>query len=418
MKRKENSLVLFSLICVAGMILTHLYAKDFSLRIWYLTRIWMVLFVCGMLKALCWKWRQKLSIWKVLRKKGKYLLLIGMMLCIVLICTGIWGEPKESVKKLKRNQAVMAMVKQSTVGDFGERTELYVINREGRWKRLSVYEDLYKEIAGGEWEEIELTVEILDKVLASPKIPYQLGKVYFTKKELNKAIRQKDVSYYYITGETHDDSAILSFRRYYYYNVQGVEKRNVYKLGEKATENQWKYDKEVLELCAIYKKWTRVIEHSPYGTMDIGRMEEKEKWQLWKGLAIAAVSLLFFSFLLGSWDGFFMKCWWRKPCLERRRNNLLFAIGLFLFHVLIHGGLIWNGSVNLCLQFFLSYCFTMGVWCFKELGSWRQHCGILINEIKYKSIYRKGNLFLVVMGCCWFWSIIDYLLSVYIIGVL
>ncbi len=321
----------------------------------------------------------------------------------------IYNIKKERVQALKRNQAVMAMVKYSHAGESGFYTELCVINKAGRWKCIDVYDPCYEELAGGEWKESELTVETLDKILASTKIPYDLGKVLFTRKELNEAIRKKDVSYYNKFKEVYERPWGMYACKYIYYNVQGGKKRDVYLVGEKKTSEQWKDGKEVAALDATYKKWIRAMEVTSYDGQELPGIRDEEKKQIWLGFVFVTVAMIGLVLILGVFDGYMLRGWWQRPHWGFQKNNLSFILWLILIQLVFHIRIIVENAIIIFnVQFFLLYCFTMGVWCFWEMGNWRRYCGIMKDEGKYKGLYLKGKIFLTTMGCCWFGAIIDF----------
>lgn len=407
MKKKENILVLLSILCAVTLMPFGAFDKDFSLKIWYLTRIWMILFAFGMIKVFYPKWKTKFRKYRFfLKKKRRFVLIAGVVVLAVICAFKIWNIKEERVQALKRNQAVMAMVRHSSGGCSVGSTEICVINREGRWKIIDIFDERYEKIAGGEWKDTELTAKTLDKIMASSEIPYGLGKVFFTSKELNRVIRRRDVSYYYKFMEACNYQESMQYHLYTYYNIQGVKDREVYRIGIKVGDNRWGNDKEVSELDATYKKWIRVMEGLT-GNVLGERKEEKKQTAIGIALVMAALSGLVL--ILGVCDGYMLRCWWQKPRWKYQKSNLSFVLGLMLIQVIFHIRIIAeDATIFFNMQFFLIYCFTMGVWSFWEIGNWRRYCGIMKDEEKYKGLYYKGNLFLATMGCCWFGAIIDY----------
>lgn len=409
MKKKENILILLSVLCAITLVPFGAFDKDFSLKIWYLTRIWLILFAFGLIKAFYPKWKAKFGKWKVfLKKKRKSILSVGIAVLAVICALEIWNIKAERVQALKRNQAVMAMVKYSHAGCFGFDTEVCVINRVGRWKCIDVYDERYEEIAGGEWEETDLTVETLDGILASPKIPYGLGKVFFTRKELNEAIRRKDVSYYYKNKEAYDGTERMYYWEYTYYNIQGARDRDVYLVGEKKTSEIWEDGEEVARLDAIYKKWIRVMEGTSLGEQDLFPLRKEEKKQVAKGFIRITLALLGLVLILGVFDGYMLRGWWHKVCWGYQKSNLSCILWIILPQIIFHIRIMAeNATINFITQFFLIYCFTMAIWSFWEIRNWRRYCGVMKDKEKYKGLYYKGVIFLVTIGCCWFGAIIN-----------
>ncbi len=413
MKKKENVLVLLSILCAVSLVPFGAFDEDFSLKIRYLTRIWLILFVFGLLKTFYPKWKAKFRKWNVaLKKKRKYVLITGIAVLTVVCAFKVWNIKGERVQALKRNQAVMAMVRHSYGGCFGGSSQLCVINREGRWKQIDVYDERYEKIAGGEWKDTELTVKILDNIMASSEIPYKLGKVLFSSKELNRVIRRRDVSYYYKSVEVCESPRTMLYHRYIYYNIQGVKDRDVYRVGKKAGSERWEDGKEVAELDATYKKWIRAMEEASWEGQELLELQKEEKQQVVKGIALIVVALAGLVLILGICDGYMLRGWWQKSRWKYQKSNLSFVLGLVLVQLIFHIRLIVeNATIFFNIQFFWIYCFTMGVWSFWEMGNWRRYCGITKDKEKYKGVYYKGNLFLATMGCCWFGALINHIMD-------
>lgn len=401
-KKNGNLLIVASILCIICLVEIDFLAQDNTWTVWPLAGVWGVLFLFGLLKVLWEKCKKHLLPRKDWRKtkRGKCLLLI----CIIAIVTSSVIQvihirnTKDTAKDLRSNQAVMAMTC-SVSGCTGWWIDLYVVNREGRWKKIAMHRDLFEKMAGGTWEDVELTAELLDDIIRSPHISFEKGKVSFTEDELNRAIRRQDVSCFYRAGGSFSIGTYSE--DYRYYTIQGTRDRELQKLGGNGQRNsnvKQRRDKEVYAFYAIYEKWIDAIQES-----------KKEKTQNPEDIIRAVLIMAGLFIFLGSCEGCLLRGWWQQPSLKRNVGNTVFAVMLFLVNIVGQVWYLYKKSVmNLHIQFVLCFAFTMGIWSFWELISWRKHCGKYKEDSVNKGLYYKGNAFLITMGCCWCFILLDY----------
>ncbi len=406
MKKNGNLLIIAGILCILCLVEIDSLAWDRTWSVWPLIFLWGILLLWGLLRVPWEKCKRHGFLQKDWRKskKGKILTVIFVMIVIISIAIQMISirNTKDTVKDLKRNQAAMAM----TCGIstcVGWHMELYVVNREGRWKKIRMYSEIFEKLAGGDYYDVELTAKLMDDIIKSPHIPFEPGDVDFSEEELNRAIRRQDVSCYYHAGSGYYIEGINE--DYTYYAIQGTRNRKLKVIGGNrwTTDKRLKKTKEVYALYATYEKWIDAIHKS-----------KKERTQNPVDVLLMILFMVGVFFILGNWEGCLLRGWWQQPSMKRCISNTVFAIILLLVNILGQG-LFYYKQMKIIphTQFVLCVAFTMGIWSFWELISWRKHCGIKQDYQLYKSLYHKGNAFLVTMGCSWLYILLEYYVVMY-----
>ena len=172
------------------------------------------------------------------RRKNKQKRFVAILFAIIVLVSITDQFPSGSLEKdiadINENQVVLASIQQIMTKDFRE-SILTVVNRQGKWKCISVESKEFDEIVGDRWDGImlHLTADIVDDVFASESVPFQEGKIRISKRSLEWAINQggsvnEDYDFKWERKtDIRKDMACQSS----YYTVGGPKNRCIHKVG-------------------------------------------------------------------------------------------------------------------------------------------------------------------------------------------
>ena len=177
--------------------------------------------------------RQRKCRRKLMRKR--FAVIVFVIIAVVLLTEQFpSGMLEKDIADVNENQVVLASIQQIMTKDVRE-SILTVVNRQGKWKCISVESEEFDKIAGDRWDGImlHLTADIADDVFASESVPFQEGKIRISKRSLEWAINQggsvnEDYDFKWERDiDVTKDMACQSS----YYTVGGPKDRCVHKVG-------------------------------------------------------------------------------------------------------------------------------------------------------------------------------------------
>ncbi len=195
--------------------------------------------------------------WKK-RKRNKRVCCIGLALLLFLFLTENYpsNQKEHRIDDIKETQAVF-MIWHNVSGCFGADSCVIAIDKNGKWKEVSIYSDIFQRLAKQEGVayddgDVECTPRLLDAILEAEEVPYESHRFVISKRGLENAINNdqyfglvNDYSLYWLMPVVDKDS-------YHYKTVGGNGERKIHKVGMTGYYNGFVAKADISPLYLIF----------------------------------------------------------------------------------------------------------------------------------------------------------------------